>query len=334
MKNVTLRQMRIFAVVARELSFTKAAHELHLTQPAVSQQIKLLETEVGLPLLEHVGRKFHITPAGAELLRYCNQSLDLMREAGEAMSAIRGVRRGVLKFGAVSTAKYFAPSLLSHFMAAYPEVTIKFPVGNREEVIEQLAANDIDLVIMGRPPRELETIAEPFAKHPFVIIASPDHPLAKQRRIPIKQLASENFLIREEGSGTRASMEYVFRENGVIFRSSMEVSSTETIKQAVMAGMGISFISLHTIGLELSTQKLVVLDVAGLPIVRDWFVIHLREKRLWPIAAAFRGFLLERGADIIREAVGLDAATVVGTTAGAATNKSPQKAKARPRKPK
>ena len=333
MKNVTLRQMRIFSVVARELSFTNAARELHLTQPAVSQQIKLLEAEVGLPLFEHVGRKFHITPAGAELLRYSNQTLDLMREAGEAMSSIRGVRRGVLKLGAVSTAKYFAPSLLSHFTAAYPEVTIKFPVGNREDVIKQLAANDIDLVIMGRPPRELETIAEPFAKHPFVIIAAPDHPLAKERHIPIKRLASENFLIREEGSGTRASMEHVFREHRVSFHASMEVSSTETIKQAVMAGMGISFISLHTIGLELNTQKLVTLDVVGLPIVRDWYVIHLREKRLWPIAAAFRGFLLERGAEVIREAVGLDAATVVGTSSKPAV-KAPLKARPRPRKRK
>jgi LysR family transcriptional regulator, low CO2-responsive transcriptional regulator len=306
MKNVTLRQMRIFSVVARELSFTQAARELHLTQPAVSQQIKLLEAEVGMPLFEHVGRKVHLTPVGAELLRYANQSLDLMREAGEALAAMRGARRGVLKLGAVSTAKYFAPSLLSAFTAAYPEVTIKFPVGNREEVIEQLASNEIDLVIMGRPPRELSTIAEAFAKHPFVIIAAPDHPLAGKRRIQLTQLSQENFLMREPGSGTRASMEHVFRNSAVSFRSSMEVSSTETIKQAVMAGMGISFISLHTIGLELKTGKLTILDVAGLPIIRDWFVIHLKEKRLWPIAAAFRAFLLERGAAIIQEAVGLD----------------------------
>jgi DNA-binding transcriptional LysR family regulator len=341
MKNVTLRQLRIFAVVARELSFTRAARELHLTQPAVSQQIKLLEAEIGLPLFEHMGRKFHVTPAGAELLRYANQTLDLMREAGEALSAIRGVRRGVLKLGAVSTAKYFAPSLLAAFTAAYPEVTIKFPVGNREEIIQQLAANEIDLVIMGRPPRELETIAEPFAKHPFVIIASPDHPLAKERRIPLEALATEKFLIREGGSGTRASMEIVFREQRASFHEYMEVSSTETIKQAVMAGMGISFISLHTIGLELQSGKLIALDVAGLPIVRDWFVIHLRDKRLWPIAAAFRSFLLERGAAIIADAVGLHeprvAAPLRSIDASSHSTRLParlEKAKARPRKPK
>jgi len=306
MRNVTLRQMRVFATVARHLSFTRAARELHLTQPAVSQQVKLLEAGIGLPLFEHIGRKVHLTPAGAELLRYANQAIDLMRAAGEALAAMRGLKRGVLQLGAVSTAKYFAPSLLAAFTPAYPEVTIKFSVGNREEIIKQLAANEIDLVIMGRPPRELDTIAEPFAKHPLVIIAAPDHALARKRRIRLKQLGAENFLIREEGSGTRASLEHVFRDRGATYRASMEVSSNETIKQAVMAGMGISFISMHTVGLELVARKLVVLDVVGLPIVRDWYVIQLREKRLSPIAAAFRGFLLERGAAIIKQAVGVD----------------------------
>jgi DNA-binding transcriptional LysR family regulator len=298
--------MRVFATVARHLSFTRAARELHLTQPAVSQQVKLLEAGIGLPLFEHIGRKVHLTSAGAELLRYANQAIDLMRAAGEALAAMRGLKRGVLQLGAVSTAKYFAPSLLAAFTPAYPEVTIKFSVGNREEIIKQLAANEIDLVIMGRPPRELDTIAEPFAKHPLVIIAAPDHALARKRRIRLKQLGAENFLIREEGSGTRASLEHVFRDRGATYRASMEVSSNETIKQAVMAGMGISFISMHTVGLELVARKLVVLDVVGLPIVRDWYVIHLREKRLSPIAAAFRGFLLERGAAIIKQAVGVD----------------------------
>ncbi len=304
MRNVTLRQMRVFAAVARNLSFTRAARELHLTQPAVSQQIRLLEAEVGLPLFEKIGRKVQLAPAGAELLEYANQTIELLREAAESLAAMRGLKRGVLKLGAVSTAKYFAPSLLSAFTPAYPEVTIRFSVGNRLEIIKQMAANEIDLVIMGRPPRELDTIAEPFAKHPLVIIAAPDHPLAGRRRIRLRQLASQQFLIREEGSGTRASMEHVFRERNVPFRVSMEVSSNETIKQAVMAGMGISFISAHTVGLELAAGKLVCLDIVGLPIVRDWYVIHLREKHISPIAAAFRAFLLERGGSIIHRAVG------------------------------
>jgi LysR family transcriptional regulator, low CO2-responsive transcriptional regulator len=304
MRNVTLRQLRVFAAVARYRSFTRAARELHLTQPAVSQQIKLLEEQAGLPLLEHIGRTIQVTAAGEELLRYAAQITDLLREAGEALAAMRGLKRGVLKLGAVSTAKYFAPSLLSAFAPAYPEVTIRFVVGNREEVIKLLASNEIDLVIMGRPPRELETIAASFAKHPLVIIASPAHPLANKRRIQLPQLSTENFVIREEGSGTRAAMEHVFKERGVSYRTSMEVSSNETIKQAVMAGMGLSFISKHTIMLELATGKLVTLNVAGLPVVRDWFVIHLRDKKLSPIAAAFRNFLLENGATIMKKALG------------------------------
>jgi DNA-binding transcriptional LysR family regulator len=303
MRNITLRQMRVFAAVARSRSFTRAARELHLTQPAISQQIKLLETEIGLPLLEHIGRQIHLTAAGDELLRYASQVTELLREAGESLAAMRGLKRGVLKLGTVSTAKYFAPSLLSAFAPAYPEVTIRFTVGNREEIIQQLATNETDLVIMGRPPRELVTVAEPFAKHPLVMIAAPDHPLAGKRRIPLQRLGSENFIIREEGSGTRAAMEHVFNKHGIPIHASMEVSSNETIKQAVMAGMGISFISIHTVALELAVGKLVTLNVTGLPLIRDWFVIHLRDKRLSPIAGAFRSFLLEHGAAIIEKTI-------------------------------
>ena len=304
MRNVTLRQMRVFAAVARYGSFTRAARELHLTQPAVSQQIKLLEQEAGLPLFEHIGRRIHVTAAGEQLLRYATQVTDLLREAGETLAAMRGLKRGLLKLGAVSTAKYFAPSLLSAFAPAYPDVTIRFSVGNREEVIKLLAANEIDLVIMGRPPRELATVAAPFAKHPLVIIASPNHPLALKRRIRVQQLADENFVIREAGSGTRAAMEHVFKAHGAGYRTSMEVTSNETIKQAVMAGMGLSFISMHTVMLELATGKLVTLNVSGLPLVRDWFVIHLRDKKLSPIAQAFRTFLLDQGASIMKRALG------------------------------
>jgi len=304
MRNVTLRQLRVFVSVARHLSFTRAARELHLTQSAVSQQVKLLEEEAGLPLFEHVGRKVQLAPGGAELLRYATQAIELVREAGESLAAMQGLKRGVLKLGAVSTAKYFAPSLLSSFTPNYPEVTIKFSVGNREEIVKQLGANDVDLVIMGRPPRELKTVAEPFAKHPLVLVASPTHPLASRRHLRLEQLASEPLIIREEGSGTRASTERVFRDRGVPMRIAMEVSSNETIKQAVMAGMGISFISAHTVGLEARAGKLVLLDVVGLPVIRDWYVIHLREKKLSPIAAAFRAFLLENGAATIATAIG------------------------------
>lgn len=311
MQRVTLRQLRIFSAVAKNLSFSKAAKELHLTQPAVSMQVRQLEEVAGLPLFEHVGRRIDLTDAGRALAGYATAMSDLLREADETLGAMRGITAGVLKIGAVSTAKYFAPSLFAAFAAVQPGVNIKFSVGNREEIVRQLAENESDLVIMGRPPRELQTIAEPFARHPLSIIAAPTHPLAKAKRIPFKRVATEPFLIRELGSGTRASMERVFQDRSATYHAVMEVSSNETIKQAVMAGMGISFISLHTVGLELQTHKLVVLDVAGLPIVRDWYVIHRQDKRLLPAAAAFRAFLVRGAAGVIEQATGIPTSGVL-----------------------
>src|SRR5262245_49140071 len=244
MKHTTLRQLQVFAAAARTLSFSRAASELHLTQPAVSMQIGQLEDAAGMPLFERIGRKTSLTEAGRGLLVRANGVMELLREAQESLEALRGMRAGTLNLSAVSTAKYFAPSLLADFTPAYPGVTVRFNVANREEVVKQLAANDIDLAIMGRPPRELETVAVPFARHALIIIAAPDHPLAAKRRIPLRRLEDEKFLIRELGSGTRASMERVFEEHRVRYRAIMEVSSNETIKQAVMAGMGISFISI------------------------------------------------------------------------------------------
>jgi LysR family transcriptional regulator, low CO2-responsive transcriptional regulator len=302
--HITLRQLRVFSAVARHLSFTRAAHELHLTQPAVSQQMKLLEREVGLPLFEHAGRRVTLAPAGTELLAYVNQAIAALREAGESLAAMRGQRGGVLRLGAVSTARYLAPALLSAFRARHPEVTIKLTVANRGEIIRQLSANETDVVIMGRPPRELDTLATAFARHPLVIIAGPAHRLCARRHIPLQDLAGESFLIREEGSGTRASMEHVFREGGVPIRVLMEIGSNETIKELVIAGMGLSFLSAHTVGREVSCGQLAVLDVVGLPIVRDWFVIHLRGQPLAQAAAAFRAFLLEQGSQIVSEAAG------------------------------
>jgi DNA-binding transcriptional LysR family regulator len=317
MRHATLRQLRVFSTVARTLSFSAAARELHLTQPAVSMQVRQLETHAGLPLFEQIGKKVHLTEAGRELARYAAGISELLREAEETLAALRGVRGGVLKIGVVSTAKYFAPTLLAEFTREHPDVRIKLAVANREDVVKSLAANDIDVAIMGRPPRELATADEPFASHPHAIIAAPDHPLAGKRRIPLARLAGEKFLIREQGSGTRGSMERVFQERGVAFTASMEMSSNETIKQAVMAGMGISFLSLHTVGLELEAKRLAVLDVVGLPVVRQWHVTHLRDKRLSPAARLFRDFLMAHGAALIERAVGASAALVPRRTTSA-----------------
>ena len=301
LRHATLRQLRVFEAVARQLSFSRAAAELHLTQPAVSMQVKQLEAQAGLALFERLGKKVFLTEAGAELHQHSRVIAQQLRDAEEALAARRGLSQGRLVITMVSTAKYLVPPLLARFLKQHPGVTVKLSANNREVVLKQLADNEVDLAIMGRLPQGMEAVAEPFARHPHVIIAAPNHPLAKQRRIPLARLARETFLIREPGSGTRGLLERLFAEHRLPLNVSMEMASNETIKQAVQAGMGISLLSLHTIGLELKTRRLAVLDIRGLPLVRDWYVVHLAAKRLSPVAQAFRGFLLSAAGKLVPE---------------------------------
>ncbi len=298
-RHFTLRQLKVFEAVARHLSFSRAAEELHLTQPAVSMQVKSLEGEAGLALFEQVGKKIHLTDAGRELARRSRAIADELRAAGEALDAMRGLEQGRLHIAAVSTAKYFAPPMLARFLRAHPAVKLELSVDNREAVIERLAANEIDLAIMGRPPVDLETVAEPFARHPHVMVAAPGHPLAGKRRIALARVAEEPFILREPGSGTRGLLEKLFADHGLAIRVAMQMASNETIKQAVQAGMGLSLLSRHTLGLELESGRLVELDVVGLPIVRNWYVVHLAAKRLSPLAGAFREFMLSEAAALL-----------------------------------
>ena len=302
MQHVTLKQLRIFETAARHLHFGRAAREMHLTQPAVSIQLKQLEAHVGLPLFEQMGRNMHLTRAGEELLRHSRIVLQQLREAGAALDALKGTG-GELHIAVTSTAKYFAPKVLAEFRRRHPEVKVRLAVSNREAVVRELAENTADLVLMGRAPRGLDTEAHAFARHPLAIIAAPEHPLAHRRRIALAQLSGDTFLIRERGSGTRTAMERFFAEHGFEPAETIEMSSNETIKQAVMAGMGVSFLSLHTVGLELATRRLAVLRMTGTPVMREWFVIHRERKRLSPAAAAFKAYLLERGAELIERAL-------------------------------
>lgn len=294
MKRVTLRQLRIFDAVAHHLSFSRAAEELHLTQPAVSMQIKQIELAAGQPLLEQLGKKIFLTEAGRALLRHAQAILRELEEAQQSLAALQGVNQGTLDITLISTAKYFAPRFLTQFCDLYPGVRLKLAVNNRAQLLQRLLDNEIDLAIMGHPPHGLDIVAEAFAPNPHAIIASPNHPLAKRRRIPFRALCNENFLVREPGSGTRMLMERVFRDHGMSVSASMEISSDETIKQAAMVGMGLGFLSLHTVELELQTRRLVMLDVIGTPIMRKWYIVHGKNKRLSPVARAFREFLLTR----------------------------------------
>jgi DNA-binding transcriptional LysR family regulator len=299
--HVTLRQLKVFEAAARHQSFSRAADELHLTQPGVSMQVKELEDHAGLPLFDRIGRTMHVTEAGRELLARTHEILRALKDGQDALDGLLGLDRGHLNLGVTSTAKYFAPQLLASFRKQHPALEFRLAVSNREAVNEQLAGNEVDLAIMGRPPEALATVAESFAPHPFVIIAAPDHPLAGRRRIAVSRLAEETFLVREAGSGTRSAMQHFVEEHGLHIRVGMEMTSNETIKQAVMAGMGVSFLSRHTIGLELESRKLVVLDVQGLPVMRRWFVVHLAAKRLSPTAEAFRVFALRHGQDVLKK---------------------------------
>ncbi|MCF8151902.1 MAG: LysR family transcriptional regulator [Burkholderiaceae bacterium] len=319
MKNVTLRQLKIFEAVARHLSFSRAAEELHLTQPAVSMQVQSLEDQAGLPLTEQAGKKVRLTAAGEELARQARHIAEQLREAGEALAALKGVEAGHLKIGVVSTAKYFAPSLLAEFRHRHPGVEMQLIVNNRGTIVSHLADNSIDLAIMGTPPNAFDTVAKIFADHPLVFIAAPNHPLAGKRHIDPKQLGAETLLIREPGSGTRSALERFLEEHKVTAGARMELGSNETIKQAVMAGLGLSFISEHTIGLERSVGRLVKLNVTGTPVKRQWRLVYRTDKRLMPAAIAFVDFMDSEGSRLIEALVGKAAARVAPSVAQKAT---------------
>jgi DNA-binding transcriptional LysR family regulator len=303
MKNATLRQLKVFETVARHSSFSRAAEELHLTQPAISTQIKTLEGHAGLPLFEQLGKKIYLTPAGSELLFYSKQITRLFQEAEEALTQFKGISGGKLNVSVISAGDYFFPRLLVEFARQHTGVILNLKVHNREELLQQLDDNLTDLAIMVRPPKDLDTVNESFAPHPYVMVAAPSHPLAKEKNIPVERLLSEPFVVREKGSDTWNSMEEGFagRLDLHDIKIAMEIKSTETIKQAVIAGIGISFLSAHTIGLERKAESLAILNVTGFPVMLNWYVVHRRNKRLPPVALAFKNFLLSDGAALIEQ---------------------------------
>ncbi len=297
--SLTLRQLQVFEAVARHASFTRAAEALYLTQPAVSMQVRQLEQQVGLPLFEHVGRRVHLTEAGQEVLRLARSVLQQLAETEAALEAMKGVRRGRLTVAVASTANYFAPRLLGSFTARHEGITVSLDVTNREGLLRHLHDNDVDMVIMGRPPEELDLEAEPFMENPLVVIAPPAHPLVRAQPVPLARLQEETFVVREPGSGTRIAMERHFEEHGVRLSTGMEMSSNEAIKQAVEAGLGLGIVSLHTLGMELELGRLAVLEAESFPILRHWHLVCRRGKRLSPVAEAFAEFVRREGARLL-----------------------------------
>ena len=297
--HLTLRQLKVFETVARHLNYTRAAEELHLTQPAVSMQVKQLEESLGVALFEQLGKRIHLTEAGTEVLGYARSITQQLDELEGILNGMKGLGGGRLRISVATTANYFIPSLLGSFSRRYPDVTVSLDVTNRETLLRQLAENTVDLVVMGQPPAEADVEAEAFMNNPLVVVAPPDHPLAKKRRIPLARLQEETFLVRESGSGTRIAMERFFSERKMKLKTGMEVGSNEAIKQSVQAGLGLGLLSRATIEQELALQRLVVLDVAEFPIMRHWFVVHRANKRLSAVSLAFKKFLLDEAAKLM-----------------------------------
>jgi len=297
--HLTLRQLQVFDAVARHLNYTRAAEELHMTQPAVSGHIRQMAEQLGMPLIEQVGKRLHLTEAGEEVQKAALDVINRTEDLEMRLADLAGMIRGRLRLSVTTTAEYFAPHLLGDFSRSYPGVEVRLEVSNRETVLERLAANEDELAIMGRVPQGMNVAGTAFTRNPLVMVAPPDHPLVGETRIDPERLSRETFLLREAGSGTRMAMEQFFSERGLSLKGGMELGSNETIKQAVMAGMGLSVLSWHTLPLERSTGKLAVLDVAGFPLKRHWYAVHLKEKQLSVVAATFLQFLMGEGAERI-----------------------------------
>lgn len=300
MRRYTLRQLDTFLEVARQLSISRAAAALHISQPAVSMQLRQLEEIVGMPLYEQVGRKIRLTDAGRDVERHALAAVGQLKQLEDAMADRRGIRKGRVELAMVSTAKYFVPMLLVLFRKKFPDIEIALQIHNRESIMELLMRNEVDLVIMGRAPDTIDCVASAFATNPLGVICAPGHPLSRRRNAPLSILNEEVFVVRETGSGTRQAMERLFGEHGIHPTVAMEMPSNETIKQAVMAGMGMSFLSLRTIRHELASGHLALVDIEGLPIVRHWHITHLAARRLSPAACAFKEFIVDEAAALIK----------------------------------
>jgi DNA-binding transcriptional LysR family regulator len=290
----TLRQLQVFEAIVRLGSFTRAAEELFLTQPTVSMQIKKLADSMGLPLFEHVGRNVRPTEAGLELYQSCRKIFETLANLEMKIADLKGIKRGRLRLGVITTAKYFAPEVLGEFCKLYPGIEVALKVSNRDRIIERINANEDDLYIMGQAPSDqIEVEAFPFAPNPLVVMAPRDHPLVGKKKIPLARVAEEPLILREPGSGIRDAALKAFDQQGLRPHVRMELGSNEAIKHAIVGGLGLSVLSLHTLTLEGPDGPVAILDVEGFPIMREWFLVYPRGKELSLVAQAFLDYTLE-----------------------------------------
>ncbi len=291
MIRATLQQLRLFEAVASHGSYTRAAEAIHLTQPAISIQIKRLEEGLGVSLFEQMGKKIYLTAAGKELYATCQDVFERLNAFEGKLDELRGEVAGPLNLAAVTTAKYFLPHYLGGFLRRYPKVLPQLKASNRARIVERMEANEDDIYIMATLPESVDIEAHPFLKDELVVFAHPDHPLAGEKKIPLEELIRHRFIAREPGSGIRLTFERLLAEKELKVNPYMELGSGEAIKQAVMSGIGIAMLSTFSLKLELETGRLVLLDVEGLPIKRSWYAVHRRGKHLTPAAVKFIEFL-------------------------------------------
>lgn len=305
LKHGTLPQLRVFEASARLGNFTRAAQELHMAQPTASVQIKKLSETVGLPLFEQVGKRVYLTEAGRRVYEGCNDLFRALSSLEESLNEMRGLASGQLRLAATSTAKYFAPRLLGAFIQHHPGIEVSLQIHNRRTLIERLAANEDDLYLFAGPPAEREVVVQAILPDPLVVFARNDHPLAAEKNIAFARFASEPFLVREPGSGTRMVALKLFEQHGLAPRIRMELSTDEAIREAILAGLGVSILSRYSLGLELEATKLACLDVEGFPLERHWHFVYPVGKQLSVTARAFMDFARVEARSLVPDAFGL-----------------------------
>ncbi|MBD2430729.1 MULTISPECIES: LysR family transcriptional regulator [Fischerella] len=301
MNQATLHQLKVFEAAARHGSFTRAAEELFLTQPTVSMQIKQLTKSVGLPLFEQVGKRLYLTEAGRELYATCRQIFETIAQFEMKVADLKGLKQGQLRLAVITTAKYFIPRLLGPFCQLYPGIEISLQVTNHEGILERMTNNMDDLYIMSQVPEHLDVSYQQFLENPLVVLAPINHPLSKEKNIPIQRLADEPFIMREPGSGTRRAVQQLFDQHGVTVKVKLELGSNEAIKHAIAGGLGISVLSRHT--LLPDTGDLTILDVENFPIKRDWYMVYPSGKQLSIVARTYFEYLLDAAKQIVEQTV-------------------------------